>query len=278
MSPALDVLADRRAKARKREDEYTGLVKAERLDIKEIEEFLESERKDRDEALNRRQTLAENLEAEIERDEAGKGKKGEHYESWVEARRDELADLVEASEARIDRLIERSIESKDDLRKFLATRDYWQKRLKRLENKIERKRTDKPGQLSAHFHVVEFGCRDGTPVPQHSIVALKSACENYLEPLREEHGLVSINSGFRTRTYNIRIGGASMSVHVYDAPWQHDPWAVAIDHICGGLSPSGVQAFHERVTHPDGMGRYSVFTHVDNRNRIGWGDSRWAGP
>lgn len=278
MSPSLDVLQQRRAKAVQMEEAVRDAVKEERFDVKHAEELLEEERQERDHFVQRRQELKSRLEAEIQRDMESQGRKPEGWENWVEMRRDEIADLIEASESRIDRLIERGITQNDELRKVLARKEYWVKRVHRLEKKIERKKDDKPGQLTPHFHVVEFDCHDGTPVPEASYPALKAACEAYLEPLREQHGAVHINSGFRTLSYNMRIGGASMSVHVYNASWQHSPWATAIDHVSDGLSPSGVQSFHESNTHPDGMGRYSVFTHVDNRNRIGWADSRWAGP
>lgn len=272
---SVKTLVEERQEAREKEERVGRLIRAERKDLEGAREIIEAEREQIGRFRDRRTELGKELEAEIagERD-----KRGDAWEQWAEDRRDELADLVEASEARIDRVLLNIHESADLLAELRRKDRKLDNRIAKLTERIKRQREDRKGRLSPHFHVVEFGCRDGTPVPKASIPALRVACREYLEPLREERGPVHINSGFRTRTYNASIGGASMSVHVYDAPWQHDPWAVAIDHTCAGLPASAVYAFHETFTHPDGMGRYAAFTHVDNRNRIGWADSRWVGP
>ena len=85
--------------------------------------------------------------------------------------------------------------------------------------------------------------------------------------------MISVTSGFRTPTYNDSIGGATNSVHIYSS----HPEAVAVDHVSSTHAASEIQQFHDANTHPDGMGFYAGFTHVDNRNRIGWGDARWTG-
>lgn len=192
--------------------------------------------------------------------------------------REQLADQVDEERAHKDRLLEKL----DDLRADRAdARQVIEKNIRRVVQLRERRRRireDKAGQLTPHFHVAEFDCHDGTPVPKQSYAALKAHCQTYLEPLRAQYGVVHVNSGFRTKTYNASIGGATMSIHVYDADYQHDPFAVAVDHWAEGAAPPQVQDWHEAHTHPDGMGRYGTFTHVDNRNRIGWADSRWVGP
>lgn len=278
MTPTVTDLKDLREKARKKEDRVDSALKEERLDVEETRDGIREERRDILRLRDRRQELGEELEKEIERDEEGKGKRGDIWEAWADARRDEIADLIDGSEARIDRWLENLSKDQALIDRLVKRDEFLEKRIIRIGKKIERKKEDKAGRLTPNFHVVEFDCHDGTPVPQFSIPALKKACVDYLEPLRDQYGAVHINSGFRTRSYNISIGGASMSVHVYDAPWQHDPYAVAIDHTAQGASPPQVQNWHESNTHPDGMGRYGSFTHVDNRNRIGWSDSRWVGP
>lgn len=275
--PTAEILRERRTRAREREEHVEKLLRGNKLTLIELGEEVNEERDEREHLVDRRQALGAALESEIEADADGKGRKGEGWEQWAEARRDELADLIDATNARIERLIVVTADTRE-ARRELAKRDKGlEKRIAVIERKLERK-ADAAGRLTPNFHVAEFDCHDGTPVPKASIPALKAHCQVYLEPLRAAFGPVHVNSGFRTRSYNASIGGASMSVHVYDAPWQHDPWAVAVDHTAQGASPSQVQAFHETHTHPDGMGRYSSFTHVDNRNRIGWADSRWVGP
>ena len=54
------------------------------------------------------------------------------------------------------------------------------------------------------------------------------------------------------------------------------PGAVAADHTASGGSPSAVYTFLNTLN-PGGLGRYASFTHVDNRQRIGWPTSRWSG-
>lgn len=275
----IEKLKDVRAEVRKHEAKVERAIKAERANIADIRDLAEHEKAIIVSVRERRQALLTELRREVERDEHGKGLHGEPWERWAEARRDELADILDGAIGRLDFLmetrLERSLKDLDELRKRDADLD---RRVERLTRKIKRKREDKDGQLTPNFHVAEFDCHNGTPVPPASYDALEAHCRNYLEPLRAAHGAVHINSGYRTAAYNAAIGGATLSVHVYDAPYQHDPFAVAVDHTAAGAAPSEVQAWHEAHTHPDGMGRYSSFTHVDNRNRIGWADSRWLGP
>ena len=278
MSPNVTQLKEIRNEVRDREGKVEKAIDAERTQVEDFRELIHGEQKEISKLRGRRVELGKELDAEITLDGEGSGEHGKGWQRWAEARRDEIADIIDGSEARIDRLLERIAKSSDDLADLRRRDATLEKRIDRITAKIERKSADKAGQLSPHFHVVEFDCHDGTPVPKASYEALKAHCRNYLEPLREEFGTVHVNSGFRTLAYNASIGGASMSVHVYNASWQHAPWAVAVDHVAAGASPSQVQDWHESHTHPDGMGRYGSFTHVDNRNRIGWADSRWVGP
>lgn len=276
--PSVKQLKAVRNEVRDREARVEKLIRVERTNVEEFREAIHDEEKRIGRIRSNRSKLADELETEIKADREDKGEHGEGWERWIAGRRDELADLVDASEGRIDRLLERVAKSSKDLDTLRKRDKALDTRIIRITRKIERKREDREGQLTPHFHVVEFDCHNGTPVPKASHAALKAHCQSYLEPLRAKYGAVHINSGFRTIAYNASIGGASMSVHVYDAPWQHSPWAVAVDHVAQGAPPSIVQNWHEANTHPDGMGRYGSFTHVDNRNRIGWADSRWIGP
>lgn len=143
-----------------------------------------------------------------------------------------------------------------------------------LRKLIGRKRKQ-AGQLSPNFHVSEFRCRDGTPVPQASYPALRHLCRTYLEPLRARFGSVHVTSGFRTRSYNASIGGATLSIHIYDYPGR-EPDCVAGDLVCATGTPAEWHAFLEQLN-PGGLGRYSTFVHVDNRDRIGMARARWSG-
>lgn len=127
-------------------------------------------------------------------------------------------------------------------------------------------------QISPHFHVDEFRCKDGTPVPRKAIPALKRLCEQFLEPLRKKFGPCHVTSGYRTRRYNARIGGARFSQHIYD----ESPDSVAADVVFARGTPSQwareARAIRNRLGR-GGVGEYprSGFVHVDNRyERADW--------
>lgn len=123
-------------------------------------------------------------------------------------------------------------------------------------------------RLSKHFTIEEFDCRDGTKVSPRDYAGLEYLCRTYLEPLRAKYGRVSIHSGFRTRSYNARIGGASNSYHIYTA---HDGNDQACDFSCAKGRPSD---WHRTLTFlrnkhrggKGGLGLYSSFVHVDIRD------------
>lgn len=135
-------------------------------------------------------------------------------------------------------------------------------------------RRGKLNRLSPHFHIREFACKDGTPVPEYAREALAALCRNHLEPLRAVYGYVGITSGYRHEAYNAAIGGVSNSLHRYE----YHRNAVAADTTCRSGS---VHDWGRRLesTNPDGLGIYpgSGFTHTDNRGRVGMARSRWTG-
>ena len=63
-------------------------------------------------------------------------------------------------------------------------------------------------RLSRHFVVEEFDCKDGTKVQQRDYNGLEYLCRTYLEPLRKKYGAVTVHSGFRTSSWNRKVGGA----------------------------------------------------------------------
>jgi uncharacterized protein YcbK (DUF882 family) len=123
-------------------------------------------------------------------------------------------------------------------------------------------------RLSEHFTVEEFDCRDGSKVHPRDHGGLEYLCRTFLEPLRKKYGPVRINSGFRTATYNRKIGGASNSFHVYTA---HDGNDQAADVSC---RKGGPKEWHRTLNTirkiqrdgKGGLGLYSTFVHVDIRD------------
>jgi|SRR5215831_1199699 len=123
-------------------------------------------------------------------------------------------------------------------------------------------------RLSAHFVIEEFDCHDGTLVQERDYGGLEYLCRAFLEPLRAKYGPVSVHSGFRTASYNRRIGGASNSFHVYTA---HDGNDQAADVSC---VHGGPHDWHRtlnalRATKRNGnggLGLYVDFCHFDIRD------------
>lgn len=144
-------------------------------------------------------------------------------------------------------------------------------RIRRTANKIrhvrELRRRKKEGDYaSPNFKISEFDCNDGTPVPRSHHQALKKFCHQVLEPLRAEYGPCHVNSGFRTRSWNIRVGGASQSQHIYT----DHPGEVAADVTFANARPPTVASAARRDSDVGGVGYYSAFTHIDTGPVRSW--------
>lgn len=73
----------------------------------------------------------------------------------------------------------------------------------------------KRAKISTHYGADEFDCHDGTAWPPAARAALEWWAAVWGEPLRQAFGPVRVASGFRTPSYNIRVGGAKSSFHIY---------------------------------------------------------------
>jgi len=138
-----------------------------------------------------------------------------------------------------------------------------------LAARVPLRRATGGAQLSPHFCVDEFNCKDGTRVPKASVPALTRLCSDVLEPLRERFGSCTIMSGYRPTAYNARIGGAKFSQHIYDL----HPSTVASDLTFERGRPSDWADAAEALCGRGGLGRYAGFIHVDNRGT----NARWSG-
>jgi len=122
-------------------------------------------------------------------------------------------------------------------------------------------------QLTDNFNIREFCCNDGTRIPQEYIENVIELAEN-LQVLRDYAGAaIRVNSGYRHRDYNTRIGGAKNSQHLY---------ACAADIIVDGMTPQEVADLIEKLISQGkmkegGLGRYNTFTHYDIRGY----NARW---
>lgn len=125
--------------------------------------------------------------------------------------------------------------------------------------KVYSRKLDGSTYLSANFKVSEFACNDGSDkvLISDELIAL-------LQEIRDHFGAsVTVNSGYRTESYNQKIGGASRSQHVQ---------GTAADIVVKGVDPLTVAQYAEYLMPTSGgIGVYKTFTHVDVRaNRSRW--------
>lgn len=113
--------------------------------------------------------------------------------------------------------------------------------------------------LSDNFKVKEFACNDGSDT-----VLISDELVGLLQKIRDHFGVaVTINSGYRTSTYNKKVGGATNSQHVK---------GTAADIVAKGVDPLTVAQYAEYLMpNSGGIGVYQTFTHVDVRTSR----SRW---
>lgn len=103
--------------------------------------------------------------------------------------------------------------------------------------------------VSPHFKDTEFACKDGS-----GVVMIHPDLPPMLEKLRSKIGKpIYITSGYRTPTYNAKVGGAKDSYHLR---------GMAVDIRVPGRTPQQV-ADAARKLGFGGIGVYSTFTHVD---------------
>jgi uncharacterized protein YcbK (DUF882 family) len=231
----------------------------ERRDTREVE--IAGAVKDVNDRIRRKQTWRKRLLDPKYRPWLSEEQRDEKRETHA----DELEELRAAREVLLDQLARTKRVTQRARDQLVIHR----KEVERLQRRREQIAKDSEGQLTRDFHVREFDCRDGTRVPEAAVPALRELCQRHLQPLRDSGGVVSINSGYRTASYNAAIGGATASYHIYD----QRPHAPAADHIQSDRSASEVQAWHDSHNSPDGMGYYAGFTHIDDRGYA----SRWWG-
>lgn len=134
------------------------------------------------------------------------------------------------------------------------------------ESKVARTRH----RLSTHFVVEEFDCHDGTKVSSREYAGLEYLCRQFLEPMRRKFGPCTVHSGFRTRAYNRRIGGANNSYHIYNI---HDGNDQAADVSFRRGTPEQWGAYANAIRRKKrggrggiGIYRRSRFVHIDIRD------------
>ena len=107
--------------------------------------------------------------------------------------------------------------------------------------------------MSPNFKVSEFKCNDGSDT-----ILISSSLVELLQKIRDHfNATVTINSAYRTSSYNAKIGGATHSQHVL---------GTAADIVVAGATPLAVAQYTEYLQpNNGGIGVYKSFTHVDVR-------------
>ncbi len=114
-------------------------------------------------------------------------------------------------------------------------------------------------QLTRNFNLIEFACKDGTPVPEKLVPNVKALAEQ-LQVIRDEIGEpIHILSGYRTPSHNTSVGGAKASQHLQ---------AKAGDLTTKKYSPKELHTKIERLIKAGklkngGLGLYRGFVHYD---------------
>ena len=123
------------------------------------------------------------------------------------------------------------------------------------------------GQLTTNFHIREFKCKDGTKVPDDLLDNVKQLADN-LQVIRDTIGCrLSINSAYRHKSYNDKVGGSPKSQHLR---------AKAADLVSDKHTPKQLKAIIEKLIkngkiEEGGLGLYPSFVHYDIRGF----KSRW---
>lgn len=117
-------------------------------------------------------------------------------------------------------------------------------------------------QITDHFRVYEFACKDGSDV-----VFVSQALADILENIRTHFGKpVHINSGYRTVSYNKTVSGSSSTS-------QHCNGLAADLHVDGHTHQEVYKYACQLLGDHGGVGLYSWGVHIDVRAD----KSRWKG-
>ena len=141
----------------------------------------------------------------------------------------------------------------------------------KIKSRIPQEVRASADQLSPHFNVREFDCKNGQKVPAKAVPALRKLCLTFLEPMRTTFGPGHVLSGYRPRAYNASVGGVPLSQHIYELT----PQSVASDTMWAKGNPAQWARKARQIAaarREGGVGRYdeSGFVHIDNGPRRDW--------
>lgn len=118
-------------------------------------------------------------------------------------------------------------------------------------------KVDGEKKIRENFKVSEFMCKDGSD----KILIDVSFVQNKLQAIRNHFGVaVTINSGYRTESYNTKVGGAKSSYHMKGQ---------AFDIVVAGHTPLEVAQYAQTLD-INGIIQYNGFVHMDSRPSRYW--------
>lgn len=108
-------------------------------------------------------------------------------------------------------------------------------------------------QLTNHFKVREFRCRDGSDP-----IFIAEGLPEVLEQIRSHfEKATKISSAYRTATHNKKEGGSTYSRHLY---------GMAADISIEGVTPLEIAKYADKFLGNSGcVGLYKTFVHIDVR-------------
>lgn len=110
------------------------------------------------------------------------------------------------------------------------------------------------GPVSPHFKAKEFQCKDKS---EYLLIATELI--ETLEKIRNHFNApVVINSGYRTPSWNTKVGGAPNSYHCK---------GMAADIVVKGHSSQEIAKYADKIMEQGGVIRYTNFVHVDVREK-----------
>lgn len=106
-------------------------------------------------------------------------------------------------------------------------------------------------KIQPNFYIKEFRCKDGTDK-----ILIDKEMTYILQEIRNLLGAITINSAYRTDSYNKKVGGASNSYHKYGRAFDITNSSKTLTKICQIAYTLGVK----------GIIRYDSFVHIDSRD------------
>ena len=90
-------------------------------------------------------------------------------------------------------------------------------------------------RLSKNFHLNEFVksstadrmAIDNSPKDDEHLVNLVVLAHKVLQPIREEHGVITLNSGYRSPDLNAAVGGSAKSQHCHGEAADFESYSIS---------------------------------------------------